>query len=226
MTSVARARIVRAYSANVFIVDAVGTYSVVDDGIACMLNVRTCVAVGRTRSVGRRARSSVARARSAGDARARDGRPRAAPRDARARPRARRVDARGQGGVSRGRRARRIPISRGCAVKFREVVAARDALLGLERGLERGAARAGGRAAATGGAGGRAFAAVLATPFFVAAMVSTALPKSNEGGANAEMGRVHGWMNAPVNAWLKEDGREPGDGNRERFWKTGRVNAK
>ena len=114
----------------------------------------------------------------------------------------------------------------GCAVKFREVVAARDALLGLERGLERGAARAGGRAAATGGAGGRAFAAVLATPFFVAAMVSTALPKSNEGGANAEMGRVHGWMNAPVNAWLKEDGREPGDGNRERFWKTGRVNAK
>ena len=71
-----------------------------------------------------------------------------------------------------------------------------------------------------------AFAAVLATPFFVAAMVSTTLPKSNESGANAEIGRVHGWINAPVNAWLKEDRREPGDGNRERFWKTGRVNAK
>ena len=68
--------------------------------------------------------------------------------------------------------------------------------------------------------------AVLATPFFVAAMVSTTLPKSNESGANAEIGRVHGWINAPVNAWLKEDRREPGDGNRERFWKTGRVNAK
>jgi hypothetical protein len=67
---------------------------------------------------------------------------------------------------------------------------------------------------------------VLATPFFVAAMVSTTLPKSNESGANAEIGRVHGWINAPVNAWLKEDRREPGDGNRERFWKTGRVNAK
>ena len=50
--------------------------------------------------------------------------------------------------------------------------------------------------------------------------------KSNESGANAEIGRVHGWINAPVNAWLKEDRREPGDGNRERFWKTGRVNAK
>ena len=62
--------------------------------------------------------------------------------------------------------------------------------------------------------------------FFVAAMVSTTLPKSNESGANAEIGRVHGWINAPVNAWLKEDRREPGDGNRERFWKTGRVNAK
>ena len=224
MTSVARARIVRAYSANVFIVDAVGTYSVVDDGIACMLNVRTCVAVGRTRSVGRRATPSRARGPRETRARAMDdlARHRATlgldlARDASTRE----VKA----AFKRAARAAHPDLA-GCAVKFREVVAARDALLGLERGLERGAARAGGRAAATGGAGGRAFAAVLATPFFVAAMVSTALPKSNEGGANAEMGRVHGWMNAPVNAWLKEDGREPGDGNRERFWKTGRVNAK
>ena len=123
------------------------------------------------------------------------------------------------------------PDAAGCAVKFREVVAARDALLGRGRSRDAAYARGGAAAAAAarGGSGGRqtrAFAAVLATPFFVAAMVSTALPKSNEGGANAEMGRVHGWMNAPVNAWLKEDRREPGDGNRERFWKTGRVNAK
>ena len=187
-------------------------------------NVRTCVAVGRTRSVGRRATPSRARGPRETRARAMDdlARHRATlgldlARDASTRE----VKA----AFKRAARAAHPDLA-GCAVKFREVVAARDALLGLERGLERGAARAGGRAAATGGAGGRAFAAVLATPFFVAAMVSTALPKSNEGGANAEMGRVHGWMNAPVNAWLKEDGREPGDGNRERFWKTGRVNAK
>ena len=123
------------------------------------------------------------------------------------------------------------PDAAGCAVKFREVVAARDALLGRGRSRDAAYARGGAAAAAAarGGSGGRqtrAFAAVLATPFFVAAMVSTTLPKSNESGANAEIGRVHGWINAPVNAWLKEDRREPGDGNRERFWKTGRVNAK
>ena len=117
-----------------------------------------------------------------------------------------------RGEVSRGRRrARRAAGTRAIA----------------RRGVR--ARRGGGGGGGARGSGGRqtrAFAAVLATPFFVAAMVSTTLPKSNESGANAEIGRVHGWINAPVNAWLKEDRREPGDGNRERFWKTGRVNAK
>ena len=106
-----------------------------------------------------------------------------------------------------------------CAARFRAAVVARDALLASGR-----ATRTFTVSVERRGAPARAFAAVVATPFVVAALVSLALPKQE--GRLAGMGRVHGVMNAPVNAWLKVDTREPGDGNKERWWLSGRVNPK
>lgn len=106
-----------------------------------------------------------------------------------------------------------------CAARFRAAVVARDALLASGR-----ATRTFTASVERAPIGGRAFAAVVATPFVVAALVSLALPKQE--GRLAGMGRLHGVMNAPVNAWLKADTREPGDGNKERWWRSGRVNPK
>jgi len=125
-----------------------------------------------------------------------------------------------------------------CGRRFREAVTAREALLRAYGGVRGGVDGSGGvssssfRRAASGG-GGRAttFAAVMATPFVAAVVVSFALPKATEERAvrgserGARMGRVDGWMNPPRNEWLREDAREAGDGNARRFWKTGRVTA-
>lgn len=106
----------------------------------------------------------------------------------------------------------------GCATAFRAAVVARDALLRNGRVVRTFATNV----ERTGGGGG--FAVVVATPFVVAAAVALALPK--EEGRAAGLGRVHGVMNAPVNVWLKTDTREPGGGNTERWWRSGRVNPK
>ena len=109
-----------------------------------------------------------------------------------------------------------------CGGRFRDAVRARDALLARD-GM--GGGRTFVSAVSRRGGGNWAYAGVMATPFFIAALVSVALPKSTEG-ARAGMGRVHGALNPPVNEWLKDDLREYGDGNKERFWVSGRVNPK
>jgi hypothetical protein len=118
---------------------------------------------------------------------------------------------------------------------FRAAVEARDALISSARG---GASAGGvrGSASASAFAGGartagtpqtRTFALVLASPFVACAVAALALPKAEGVGAKygreATIGRVNGWINAPVNPWLPPDTREPGDGNKGRFWRTGRV---
>ena len=134
-----------------FIVDAVGTYSVVDDGsrVCECPNMRR----GRSDAVGRTPRDVPSR-------RAVRGR-RARAMDDLARHRATlgldlARDASTREVKAAFKRAARAahPDLAGCAVKFREVVAARDALLGLERGLERGAARAGRSSGGDGGGRG------------------------------------------------------------------------
>jgi len=119
-----------------------------------------------------------------------------------------------------------------CGRTFREAVTAREALLRAYGGVTgRRVSSSFRRAASGGGARATTFAAVVATPFVAAVVVSFALPKATEervvsgSDRGARMGRVDGWMNPPRNEWLREDAREAGDGNARRFWKTGRVTA-
>lgn len=124
------------------------------------------------------------------------------------------------------------------ASAFRAAVEARDALISSARGGGGGggsvrghpSAASGGFAAGARTAGTpqtRTFALVLASPFVACAVAALALPKAEGVGAKhgreTTIGRVNGWINTPVNPWLPPDTREPGDGNKSRFWRTGRV---
>lgn len=124
------------------------------------------------------------------------------------------------------------------ASAFRAAVEARDALISSARGGGSGSVRVRGHpSAASGFAAGaartagtpqtRTFALVLASPFVACAVAALALPKAEGVGAKhgreTTIGRVNGWINTPVNPWLPPDTREPGDGNKSRFWRTGRV---
>lgn len=120
------------------------------------------------------------------------------------------------------------------ASAFRAAVEARDALISSARGggvrarvghTSASAFAAGARTAGTPQT--RTFALVLASPFVACAAAALALPKAEGVGAKygreTTIGRVNGWINTPVNPWLPPDTREPGDGNKSRFWRTGRV---
>jgi len=121
------------------------------------------------------------------------------------------------------------------ASAFRAAVEARDALIMSARGggvrvraghpSSASAFAAGARTAGTPQT--RTFALVLASPFVACAVAALALPKAEGVGAKhgreTTIGRVNGWINTPVNPWLPPDTREPGDGNKGRFWVTGRV---
>lgn len=118
------------------------------------------------------------------------------------------------------------------ASAFRAAVEARDALISSARGggSVRGHPSASGFAAGARTAGTpqtRTFALVLASPFVACAVAALALPKAEgvgvKHGRETTIGRVNGWINTPVNPWLPPDTREPGDGNKARFWRTGRV---
>lgn len=124
------------------------------------------------------------------------------------------------------------------ASAFRAAVEARDALISSARGGGGGGGGSvrGHPSAASGFAAGartagtpqtRTFALVLASPFVACAVAALALPKAEGVGAKhgreTTIGRVNGWINTPVNPWLPPDMREPGDGNKSRFWRTGRV---
>lgn len=123
------------------------------------------------------------------------------------------------------------------ASAFRAAVEARDALISSARGGGGGIGSVRGHpSAASGFAAGartagtpqtRTFALVLASPFVACAVAALALPKAEGVGAKhgreTTIGRVNGWINTPVNPWLPPDTREPGDGNKRRFWRTGRV---
>lgn len=118
------------------------------------------------------------------------------------------------------------------AAAFRAAVEARDALISSARGggAVRGHPSASAFAAGARTAGTpqtRTFALVLASPFVACAAAALALPKAEGVGAKhgreTTIGRVNGWINTPVNPWLPPDMREPGDGNKSRFWRTGRV---